>query len=56
MAGFITVEVVLLNQEPKGPTGIEILYSTLVFLLFVFCVLLMRNEKVNRVHNSSESS
>lgn len=44
MAGFITVEVLLLEQDPPGPTAIEDLYFLLGSLLFVLGISLWRSE------------
>ena len=44
IAGFITVEVLLLEQDPPGPTAIEDLYFFFGSLLLVLGISLWRSE------------
>ncbi|MGF1488353.1 MAG: hypothetical protein ACFBSE_14805 [Prochloraceae cyanobacterium] len=44
MSGYITVEVLILKQNPPGPTIIEDVYFILGGLLFVLGILLYRSQ------------
>lgn len=40
VAGYVSVEAIILNQEPPGPTAAEVVYFVLGLLLFVLGLIL----------------
>ena len=45
LAGFVTIEALILKQVPPGPTGIEVTYFTIGSTILGFAAYLWRAER-----------
>jgi peptidoglycan/LPS O-acetylase OafA/YrhL len=52
MAGYITVEVLILEQDPPGPTVTEVVYFVLGSLLLVLGLALRSSERGSQLRGS----